>query len=107
MTDNKNKTKDNFSTKKSQDYFYYKSLLKICNVLDDLESKTIIYEDDEEVKNFLSNVDDVEILEKTFGDIPFLYSEKIKEKYNIGPFLMLCWNFVVNDDNEIVLRKRM
>ena len=107
MTDDKNKTKDNFNTKKSQDYFYYKSLLKTCNVLDDLDSKTIIYEDDEEVKNFLSNVDDVEILDKTFGDIPFLYSEKIKEKYDIGPFLMLRWNFVVNDNNEIVLRKRM
>ena len=103
----KKTSKDNSMEKKEQDNFYYKSLLKTCNVVDDLDSKTIIYEDDEEVKNFLSKVDDVEILDKTFGDIPFLYSEKIKEKYDIGPFLMLSWNFVVNDNNEIVLRKRM
>lgn len=105
MTDDKNETKDNFNTKKSQDYFYYKSLLKTCNVLDDLDSKTILYEDDEEVKNFLSNVDDVEILDKTFGDIPFLYSEKIKEKYNIGPFLFFKWDFEVDENNMMRLKK--
>jgi hypothetical protein len=98
-------SKDNSTGKKGQDYFYYKSLLESCNVLDDLDSKTIVYGDNEEIKNFLRNVDDVELLDETIGDISVFYSPKIKEKYNIGPFLFLKWDFVVDENNMMRLKK--
>lgn len=98
-------SQDNSTGKKEEDYFYYKSLLDSCNVLDDLDSKTIVYGDNEEIKNFLWNIEDVEVLDETFGDIPIFYSSKIKEKYNIGPFLFLKWDFVVDENNMMRLKK--
>lgn len=98
-------SKDNSMGKKERDYFYYKSLLESCNVLDDLDSKTIVYGDNEEIKNFLRNIEDVEVLGETFGDIPIFYSPKIKEKYNIASFLFLKWDFEVDENNMMRLKK--
>lgn len=105
MNAGENVRKDNSKEKKTQDYFYYRTLLETCNVLDDLDSKTIVYGINEEIKNCLRNIDDVEILDETFCDIPLLYSVKIKEKYNIGPFILLKWEFDTDENNMMRLKK--